>query len=172
MTRDERTRLVWGVRIGCLAWMAVLGYVLFVPLGAEVAHHGSAEVKDRMASECLGSFKDRYDCKEAIIVQSGQDTFVAMAWRFLLVVVPPLAATLWLPTYLRRHPLQKIEIRHDDGDWKSRAQGHVQMQAKPDAEADDKAQRRPPRPHIADIAPVDDWKAKAQSQINKAKRPE
>ena len=130
MTKGGRTRLIWSVRIGSLSWMAVAGYLLFVPFGTEVAHHNSPEVKDRMASECLGSFKDRYDCKEAIIVRSGQETFIAMAWRFLLVIVPPLGASFWVPSYLRRHPLQSAEAHHDGGgDWKSRAQFHTQVQS-------------------------------------------
>lgn len=176
MTKDERLRLVWGVRIASLAWMAMAGYLLFVTFGIDPAHHSSAEVKDRMAAECLGTFKDRYDCKEAIIVKSGQETFIAMAWRFLLVIVPPMAVTFWLPGYLRRHPLHETQHHSNDGDWKSRAKLHTQMQspqeAAQDLGVDDVAPLRPGHHLIDDIAPIDDWKSKAQNQINKAKRPE
>ncbi|MGE4279693.1 MAG: hypothetical protein AB7G62_08915 [Magnetospirillum sp.] len=178
MTQGERNVLVWGVRIGSIAWMAVLGFLLFVTFGIEPANHGSSEVKDRMAAECMGTFKDRYDCKEAIIVKSGQETFIGMAWRFLLVMVPPMAMTFWLPSYLRRNPVHNPAHHHEAAsDWKSRAQFHTQVQAPEEAAHDLHVDGLPPIHHpahhsIDDIAPVPDWKAKAQNQISKAKRPE
>ncbi|OJX68242.1 hypothetical protein [Magnetospirillum sp. 64-120] len=178
MTKGERTGLVWSVRIGSIAWMAVLGFLLFVTYGVEPANHGSNEVKDRMAAECIGTFKDRYGCKEAIIVKSGQETFVAMAWRFLLVIVPPMVVNFWLPSYLRRNPVHAAEHHHEAAaDWKSRAQFHTQKQSPEEAAQDLHVDGLPSVHHpahhtIDDIAPVPDWKAKAQSQISKAKRPE
>lgn len=178
MTKGQRTGLVWGVRIGSVAWMAVAGFLLFVTFGIDAAHHSSNEVKDRMAAECMGTFKDRYDCKEAIIVKSGQETFMAMAWRFLVVIVPPIGVNFWLPSYLRRNPLQSAEPRHEAAaDWKSRAQFHTQVQAPQDAAQDLGVDGLPPvhRPGhhpIDDIAPVPDWKAKAQGNLSKNKRPE
>ena len=179
MTKGERTRLVWTVSIGSLLWMAVAGIVLFGLMNAEVAHHSSAMVKDRMAAECLGSFKDRYDCKEAIIVQSGRDTFWSMSWRFLTVVVPALAASFWLSSYLRKHPVQLTEHHPVEAgdDWKSRAKFHTQMQSPQEAAGDLGVTDLPSSPrttkHLIDeIAPVDDWKSRAQNQIAKAKRPD
>ncbi|MBR9973631.1 hypothetical protein [Magnetospirillum sulfuroxidans] len=179
MTKGERTRLVWTVSIGSLLWMVAAAIVLFGVMDAEVTNHSSAVVKDRMAAECLGTFKDRYDCKEAIIVQSGRDTFWSMSWRFLTVIVPALTASFWLSSYLRKHPVQLVEHRQadDNGDWKSRAKFHTQVQSPQQAAEDLHVEDVPASSHgakhlIDEIAPVDDWKSRAQNQISKAKRPD
>lgn len=178
MTKGERTRLVWGIGATSLLWMVLGGFFLFVMFGVEPVNHSSPEVKDRMAAECFGSFKDRFDCKEAIIVQSGRDTFWAMSWRFLLVIVPPTLSSFWLSSHLRRHPIQQEHHHVDNGeDWKSRAQFHTQQQspeqAGQDLRVDGVSPLHPASPHpIQSIAPVPDWKSRAQSQIAKAKRPE
>lgn len=179
MTKGERTRLVWMVSFASMAWMALAGFLLFILLGVAPVNHASPEVKDRMAAECFGTFKDRYDCKEAIIVQSGRDTFWAMTWRFFMVIVPPIVASFWLSSHLRRNPVQALEPRHVDSndDWKSRAKFHTQQQSPQEAAHDLHVDDLPPLHHpghhpIDDIAPVDDWKSRAQSQIAKAKRPE
>lgn len=179
MTKGERTRLVWTVSIGSLLWMVAAGIILFGLMNAEVANHSSAVVKDRMAAECLGSFKDRYDCKEAIIVQSGRDTFWSMAWRFLTVVTPALTASFWLSSYLRKHPVQLSGTHHveADDDWKSRAKFHTQgqspQQAAEDPHMEDSTASTHGAKHLIDeIAPVEDWKSRAQNQISKAKRPD
>ena len=178
MTKGERNRLVWIVSAASLLWMAAAGFILFVVMDPELAHHSSSTVKDRMAAECFGTFRDRYECKEAIIVQSGRDTFWAMAWRFALTIVPPILASFWLSSYLRKHPVQMVEHRHVDAndDWKNRAKFHTQVQSPQQAAQDLHLDDLPPIPSgkhlIDDIAPVDDWKSRAQNQINKNKRPE
>lgn len=166
MTRTERSRLVAMVTAACLAWLAGVGALMWVTL-PEVEHHASSAVKDRMAAECQGSFAERYKCKEAIIVESGRESFWMVAARFLLVIVPPMAASIRLSSHLRRHPVQAME-RHTpaDDDWKTRAQMHMRVQ-RPDEDEDEAAAPRAHHPSIDEIAPLDDWKTRAQQHTGK-----
>jgi hypothetical protein len=184
MTRAKRTRLKWVVSGGSAAWLLVIGWLMMatLPEGA-VENHASDQVKGRM-SECTGAFRDRYQCKEQIIIESGRETFYTLGGRFLLVILPPLFATFWLSSYLGRHPVLYEEEHHhvNDGDWKSRAQMHTQMQSPEEAAQElhlDTGELRP-RHHpaatagkgrhlIDDIAPVDDWKSRAQANIRGTK---
>jgi hypothetical protein len=163
MTKTKRAALVWSVTAGCLLWMALVGWLLFalLPPGA-IEHHGSTTVKDRMATQCQGSFRDRYECKEAIIVETGRDTFWTLASRFLAVVVPPMLLSAWLSSYLRRNPVRVvIHHGHEGNDWKSRAQMHV---AVPGEGHHDGPAQQPKSFKLDDIAPVEDWKSRAQSK--------
>lgn len=166
MTRSERSRLVAMVTAACLVWLVGSGAAMWATL-PEVEHHGSATVKDRMAAECQGSFAERYKCKEAIIVESGREGFWMVAARFLLVIVPPMAASIWLSGYLRRNPVQAME-RHtvSDDNWKARAQQHTSVQ-RPDQDEEAVAPHQPGRHFIDDIAPLDDWKTRAQQHTGK-----
>jgi hypothetical protein len=180
MTRAERTRLKWMVSGGSAAWLLLIGLLMIatLPDGA-VENHASDQVKGRM-SECTGSFQDRYQCKEQIIIESGRETFYTLGGRFLLVILPPLFATFWLSSHLNRHPVLYEEEHHhvDDGDWKARAQMHTQVQSPQQAAQDLNldAEDFLPRHHagkghhlIDDIAPVDDWKSRAQANIRGVK---
>jgi hypothetical protein len=173
MTKEKRSFLVWSVTAACMAWMALVGWLMFalLPPGA-VEHHGSTAVKDRMATQCQGSFRDRYECKEAIIVETGRDTFFNLAGRFLAVILPPLLLSAWLSSYLRRNPVRLNHHRLEEGgDWKSRAQAHTKPAAahhpasEPAFGGDGHEPDSSPRPFTLDeIAPVDDWKTRAQNK--------
>ena len=175
MTRAERNRLKMMVTGGGVLWMLLVGWLMWatLPDGA-VATHASDSLKDRMAL-CSGTFRDRYDCKEQLIIESGRDAFYMLSLRFLLVIVPPIAGTLWLSAYLARHPVAVVEepqhSRSDDN-WKARAQLHTDVQSPREAAQDlhlapEELPSHPLRDHhrIDDIAPVDDWKSRAQANI-------
>lgn len=173
MTRTQRRRLVSLVTTICLSWLVGMGAVMWLTLPeSAVEHHNSSVIKDRMANECEGSFRKRYECKEAIIVESGRDTFWVLAGRFLLVILPPLVVSGALSSYLRRHPVQVVHLAQADDDWKARARTHTQRQA---SEEDIEEVR--PIPHtggghhgIDDIAPLEDWKTRAQQGHLRPKR--
>jgi hypothetical protein len=95
-----------------------------------------------------------------------------MAGRFLAVVVPPLLLSAWLSSYLKRNPI-RLQARHADegGDWKSRAQMHTKVHSPQPGHAAgfERDDELPTKPYsLDDIAPVDDWKARAQ---NKTRQP-
>lgn len=178
MTRTESRRLKWMVSGGGILWMVVVGGLMWATLPNDsVMNLGSDQVQTRM-SECGGSFRDRYDCKERILIDSGRETFYSLAARFLLVILPPLISTLWLSAYLARQPIfpEKEHPHHhdDDGDWKARARLHTQIQSPGQAAAELHLHNEDIPPHasprsghhpIDDIAPVDDWKTQAQNHI-------
>lgn len=173
MTRAERNRLKWMVSAGAMLWLVLVGWLMAatLPEGA-VENHSSASVQARM-SDCAGNFRERYQCKEDIIVKSGQITFFQVSTRFLFVIVPPMLATFWLSGFMRRHPMVFDDQPHHSGsdDWKSRAVMHTQMQSPEEAaealhlDPDDLPAH--PKGHhlIDDIAPIDDWKARAQQHM-------
>lgn len=175
MTRAERNRLKMMVTGGGILWMLLVGVLMWITLPEDaVATHGSDALKDRMAF-CSGSFRDRYDCKEQLIIESGRDAFYTLSLRFLLVIVPPIAGTLWLSSYLARHPIAVIEEPHhtsSDDNWKARAQMHTEVQSPVEAAHDlhldpEDLPSHPVRSHhrIDDIAPVEDWKSRAQANV-------
>lgn len=163
MTRAERTALIWSATGASLLWIVLSGWLMVATLPENaVENHGSSTIKDRM-SDCTGNFRDRYECKEQIIIKGGRETFAIVLGRFLLVLVPPILASVWLSSYLRRHPAPLVEIRRvEDGDWKARAQMHTENQ-NPD-------EPLPPSHagqghHLMDsIAPMEDWKARANNR--------
>lgn len=177
MTRAQRTRLKWGVTAASLLWMVVIGWLMVATLPqSAVENHGSAAVQARM-SDCAGSYRDRYDCKEQIIIESGRDTFLILSGRFLLVVLPPLLITGWLSSYLRKHPVHAEVQHHEFGDWKARAQMHTETQSPEEAAhalhlSDDELPHLSHKGHhlIDDIVPVDDWKARAHVNTHGPKR--
>lgn len=172
MTKRDRKRLKLSVTTASLIWMAAIGWAMFGQLNSDdMGNHNSSAIRDRMA-ECQGTFRERYDCKESIIVKSGQQTFNDMFLRFMLVIVPPLAANIWMGLYLRRHPVP-LDVdfattlhQHTDANWKARAQQHTHESMADDEEASAPPLRPAPGQHLLDvIAPAEDWKAKAQNHI-------
>ncbi len=93
----------WVVMTISLVWMAWAVWDQFanIPEG-EIEHHSSASVQDRMR-DCSGTFKQRYECKDAIVIASGRSTFFNLAERIAIVTVPPmlLAAAFHLLTRRR-----------------------------------------------------------------------
>lgn len=177
MTRAQRTRLKWAASAGSLLWILVMGWLMVATLPqSAVENHGSETVKNRM-SDCAGTYRDRYDCKEQIIIESGRDTFFILAGRFLLVILPPLLITGWLSAHLRKHPVQAESHHHESGDWKARAKMHTQTQSPEEAAhalhlSDSELPHLSHKGHhlIDDIAPVDDWKARAHVNTHGPKR--
>lgn len=168
MEQSARTRLKWLVSGGSFLWIALAGWLAWstLPQGA-VEHHGSSSVKDRMATECTGSYRDRYECKEAIIIESGRDSFFSLGGRFLLVILPPLIATGWASSYLARNPVQLPEQHgHGSTDWKIKARAHTHSSPLHDEE--DNAGHSAVHASMDSPPPssIPDWKRKAQQKMH------
>ncbi|CAA7614036.1 conserved hypothetical protein [Candidatus Terasakiella magnetica] len=74
----------------CVVWMAWAGWDQFANIpDTEIENHSSAAVQDRMR-DCTGTFKQRYECKENIVIKSGRSTFNNMLERLAIVGIPPI----------------------------------------------------------------------------------
>lgn len=85
------TRMVLrGIAIAAsVVWIAVTFYQEFLDVDPDQYGFRSADVETRMKS-CGGSFQQRYDCKETIIIAKGHDSFLLWVEKAALVLGPPL----------------------------------------------------------------------------------
>jgi len=189
MTTAQRLKLQKLGNAACLLWIVLVGWLMWATLpSATLENHDSTNLRDRMASECSGSYKDRYRCKEDLIIESGQEAFWVLSLRFLLVIVPPLIGSLKLSSYLRRHELDDLHRRnmhnahqtqaphHHDANWKARAHLHATEQSPEEAAQDlhlaEREWERSHHPHNADFRPrteQSDWKSRAQHHVHQSK---
>jgi hypothetical protein len=73
-----------------LAWMAWMGWAQFADLPeGTVENHSSSTVQERLR-DCSGTFKQRYECKNNIVIQTDRSSFFNMLGRIAIVVVPPM----------------------------------------------------------------------------------
>ena len=101
----------WMVIGASLLWMAWAGWDQFGNLTEDdLENHSSAVVQERMR-DCSGTFKQRYECKENIVIQSGRNTFSAMLGRIAIVVIPPILLVTGLHMINRR---RTDDDGHDD----------------------------------------------------------
>lgn len=177
---SENRRIIWLVVLGSLVWIGITGWLLFSTLpNNAIAHIGTDYLKNRMANECTGTFQERYQCKETLIVESGQDSFWILSTRTLAVLLPPFAAGFWLTAFLKRKKMARPVYVEDppvhDGDWKSRAIHHTDIQTPKEAarelHLDDNpiSDYEPPR-RIDEIAPIEDWSLKAKQHIEEMRK--
>ncbi|EPY00343.1 hypothetical protein [Magnetospirillum fulvum] len=86
----------------CGVWIcwALWSQFLTIPTG-EVENHSSLSVKERM-NDCAGTFQQRYDCKNSIVIETDRTTFINMVGRIIIVVLPPLLLVGVVKLYARR----------------------------------------------------------------------
>lgn len=90
-----RARPKWWIAVLGLSWLIVAGLVEFVHIPEdEILTINSPMVQQRLRDECSGTFEQRYDCKEAIIVEIGRQTFLHMTIRTAIVLIGPVAALI------------------------------------------------------------------------------
>ncbi|MEO0034899.1 MAG: hypothetical protein RLZZ501_922 [Pseudomonadota bacterium] len=74
----------------CLLWIGWGVWSQFLSLPAdELENHSSLSVRDRL-SDCTGTFQQRYDCKNAIVIATDRGNFFNVIGRILIIVLPPL----------------------------------------------------------------------------------
>ncbi|KAF0136494.1 MAG: hypothetical protein FD153_1917 [Rhodospirillaceae bacterium] len=90
--RESTYKEVQGfVLAACLGWIASwAGLDQFVYLNSNrLATHYTEAVRQQI-SACRGSFKERYDCREGIILEGNRSTFLNMIVLFVIVFGPPI----------------------------------------------------------------------------------
>jgi hypothetical protein len=119
----------WLVTVVSLIWIAWAGWDQFGNISdSDLEHHGSTAVQERM-KDCSGTFKQRYECKENIVIQSGRNTFSAMLGRLSIVVVPPILLAAALHMLSRRRsdddgPSDELLQEHHRRHRRRRTSGH------------------------------------------------
>lgn len=88
-TTDKRTAIKWLTTILSGLWMAWGIWLQFFNVDPTNFGFRSAEVEARM-QECGGTFQQRYECKEAIILAKGHDSFVIWLEKVGFILGPPL----------------------------------------------------------------------------------
>ena len=108
-------------------WIAATIWIAFVnaPPDAFLTKE-SPEVLDRMDRECVGSYQQRYDCKNSIAIEASNHAFWEGAIRFTMVLIGPLLAGAYFGWVVAKQPPPVSHpIKHDDMEWKKSAQKHV-----------------------------------------------
>ena len=74
----------------CLVWMAAATWSQFADLPeGTVENHSSEATKERMR-DCSGTFKQRYECKNAIVIETDRNSFFNVLGRIAIIALPPL----------------------------------------------------------------------------------
>jgi len=119
----------WVVTGVSLVWMAWAGWDQFGNLSPDdIENHSSPAVQERMR-DCSGTFKQRYECKENIVIESGRSTFNDMLGRMAIVVVPPILLAVGLHMMNRRRseddgPSDDLLQEHHRRHHRRRSSGH------------------------------------------------
>jgi hypothetical protein len=83
------------VGLACCTWLGVGGYMLARDLPPDLfENHTDKSVQERMRTSCEGNFHQRFECKQAILLQGERWGFAVLLDRLLLMCAPP--ATAWL----------------------------------------------------------------------------
>jgi hypothetical protein len=136
MDRRVRETARWAITAASLIWMAYAGWWQFSAIPEhEIQTHSSADVQDRLR-DCEGSFKKRYECKEAIVIKTGRDTFYNLIERLAIVVVPAIMGGVAFAYFFpQRLVTRKKEPVEDPDAWKRRAERHTRT--KPPTDQDE-----------------------------------
>lgn len=125
MTKTGRKLAKLLLTTACFAWVGIAGWIMFTELPEDALQtHSSDAVKERL-KECEGTFKQRYDCKETIVIETHRKTFWSLTERLLFVTVPALFVGIAGGMAIRRIPADRPPAPVADSDWKQRAQQHI-----------------------------------------------
>lgn len=129
MTPGTRRTAKMILAVLSLLWLAGSGWLQFSSLAeTETKTFASTEVKERM-KECDGSFQQRYECKEAIVIETHRTTFWNLTGRVAVVGLPPILAWIAFGLLFPKRLVipHRQTVAEDPDAWKKRAQEHVKI---------------------------------------------
>lgn len=103
--RDRtKSAVKWVVTVLAVLWIAGVGWDQFNDLGTfsfvDAEENIREQVIQKQLKECRGTFRERYECKSAILRREGRDSFYYWAKKYSLTFGPALffyiAFTFWL----------------------------------------------------------------------------
>ena len=83
-----RKHLNWIVTLVCTLWMVGALYVQFIAVNPDQYGFRNPVIEQEMQN-CAGSFEQRYNCKEALIIAKGHASFLIWLGKMALVLGPP-----------------------------------------------------------------------------------
>ncbi|MEO5375044.1 MAG: hypothetical protein H7840_12300 [Alphaproteobacteria bacterium] len=94
MAASTRTVAKWAVTSASFLWIAIVGWLQITAMfGTDMQTHSSDQVQQRL-SDCSGTFRQRYECKEAIVLGVQRSSAWLVLARLLLIIGPPLGAAV------------------------------------------------------------------------------
>ena len=79
----------WTAMAAGVVWVSVMFYVEFLTIDPNDYGFLAPDVAEQM-DNCAGTFQQRYDCKEALIIRKGQRSFVIWMGKVALILGPPI----------------------------------------------------------------------------------
>jgi hypothetical protein len=94
LSDPERRRRAagWLVALACVVWMGASGWMFFGEVPANMFENHSAPVVQERMRNCEGNFHQRFNCKQAILLNGERWGFAVMLDRLLLMMAPPVTA--------------------------------------------------------------------------------
>lgn len=88
-----RSVLKWIASVASVIWIGATLYQEFLDIDPTEFGFRSAEVEARMKA-CGGSFQQRYECKEEIIIAKGHESFLVWVEKATFILAPPVILAL------------------------------------------------------------------------------
>lgn len=105
---DKPTLLKWTGTIVSIFWITFSIYTAFFDVDPDQYGFKSPEVEAKMQS-CGGTYKQRYECKEAAILAKHHKSFVLWMEKVVVIIGPPL-----LLAYLIRRASRQMPSEEND----------------------------------------------------------
>lgn len=103
---DARRRKRLGDRLvafACVAWLVGSGWTFFHTIPPEIIdNHTAKTMQDRMRT-CEGSFSQRFECKQNLLLTGERWGFAVAIDRLILMCAPPIAAWIVWRAVRRNH---------------------------------------------------------------------
>ncbi len=129
MRQDRRLRIKRILIVSSIIWMVAVTSVVLLTLPRQATlTMESPQIQRELARDCSGTFKQRFRCKQTIILNTSQRTFSDLALRLLAVVAGPIAAAVYFVRYCRPDPIQPrpaTPSAPDDMSWKKAAEQRI-----------------------------------------------
>ncbi|HIJ38308.1 MAG TPA: hypothetical protein HPP80_05350 [Rhodospirillaceae bacterium] len=103
---NTQKALKWVGIIASTLWIIVSIYTAFFDVDPDQFGFKSPEVEARMQN-CGGSFKQRYECKEAAILAKHRQSFVLWIEKVAAILGPPLALAFLIRLANRQAPKEE-----------------------------------------------------------------
>ena len=100
---DKPTALKWAGTTASILWIVFSIYTAFFDVDPDQYGFKSPEVEARMQS-CGGTYKQRYECKEQVILAKHRKSFVLWMEKVVVIIGPPILLAFLIRRATREMP--------------------------------------------------------------------